>query len=85
MEIFRLTWDNHIPVNPATKKNIMKEIVAKKIRSDLIAPLTSVNVQLTTLIVAGILIIIVIVLYRARLRWSKPIKYMWCPHTRNPM
>ena len=40
------------------------------------APLIKVSVQLTTLIVAGNDIIIVIVLYKDLLLWSKPTKYM---------
>ena len=56
----------------AQRNNIWKakdfEAEAKKIRPFLKLPLTRVNVQLTTLIVAGIEIIIVIVLYKARLR-----------------
>jgi len=67
MDILRLTCDSHIPVNPATKKNKIKEITEKKIKSLRNEPLTKVKVQLTTLIVAGIDIIIVIVLYNARL------------------
>jgi hypothetical protein len=55
-------------VNPATKNNKIKDAEAKKISPFLKLPLTSVNVQLTTLIVAGIEIIIVIVLYNALLR-----------------
>jgi hypothetical protein len=65
--MLRLTCDNHIPVTPATKKNIMKDKTAKKTMSTFNAPLTKVKVQLTTLIVAGIDIIIVTVLYRALL------------------
>jgi len=45
----------------------MKDITDKKIRSFFNEPFINVNVQLTTLIVAGIEIIIVIVLYSARL------------------
>lgn len=65
--MFRLTCDNHIPVKPATKKNKIKDTNAKKIISTFNAPFTNVNVQFTTLIVAGIDIIIVTVLYKARL------------------
>jgi len=62
IEIFKLTCDSHIPVTPATKKNKIKDRTAKKTISTFKAPLTSVKVQLTTLIVAGIEIIIVTVL-----------------------
>jgi hypothetical protein len=54
-------------VKPATKKNSIKEITAKKIKSFFKAPFNKVNVQLTTLIVAGSEIIMVTVLYRALL------------------
>jgi hypothetical protein len=60
--MLRLTCDNHIPVKPATKKNNMKDKRAKKTISTFNAPFTKVNVQLTTLMVAGIEIIIVTVL-----------------------
>jgi hypothetical protein len=50
-------------VKPATKNNNKKEIENKNGKSIFKAPLTSDSVQLTTLIVAGIEIIIVIVLY----------------------
>jgi hypothetical protein len=63
-------------VNPATKNKRINEPDAKKIKSFLKLPFTKVNVQFTTLIVAGIEIIIVIVLYKALLLWSSPIKYM---------
>jgi len=65
--MFKLTWDNHIPVTPATKKKRIKDTIAKNTISTFNAPLTSVKVQFTTLIVAGIEIIIVTVLYKARL------------------
>jgi len=65
--MFKLTCDNHIPVTPATKKNIIKDKTAKKTMSIFRAPFTKVKVQLTTLIVAGIEIIIVTVLYKALL------------------
>jgi hypothetical protein len=85
IDIFKLTWDNHIPVNPATKKKKIKEIDAYRAASTFKAPFNKLNVQFTTLIVAGSEIIIVIVLYKARLLWSSPIKYMWCPQTRKPI
>jgi hypothetical protein len=40
------------------------------------APFNNVIVQFTTLTVAGKEIITVIVLYKARLLWSKPTKYI---------
>jgi hypothetical protein len=65
--MFKLTCESHIPVNPATKKNAINDITDKNIRSFFKDPLIRVNVQLTTLMVAGIEIIIVMVLYNARL------------------
>lgn len=67
IDIFKLTCDSHIPVNPATKKKNIKEIEAYKAASTFKAPFSRLKVQLTTLIVAGREIIIVIVLYKARL------------------
>ncbi|MCB1712104.1 MAG: hypothetical protein KDH96_06415 [Candidatus Riesia sp.] len=55
-------------MNPATKKNNIKEIIDNKTKSVCSAPFNKVNVQLTTFMVAGIEIIIVIVLYSALLR-----------------
>jgi hypothetical protein len=85
IEIFKLTCDNHIPVNPATKKKKINDIEAYKAASTFRAPFNKLNVQLTTFIVAGSEIIIVSVLYSALLRWSNPIKYIWCPQTKNPI
>jgi len=65
--MLRLTCDNHIPVTPATKNKNMNETTPIKTISTFKAPLTKVNVQFTTLIVAGIDIIIVTVLYKALL------------------
>ena len=65
--MFKLTCDNHMPVNPATKKNKINETIATSITSTFKALVTKVKVQFTTLIVAGNEIIIVIVLYSARL------------------
>lgn len=62
MEISKLTCDNHIPVNPATKKKKIKEITPAVTGSIRKAPFIRLNVQLTTLIVAGSEIIIVNVL-----------------------
>lgn len=67
IEIFKLTCDNHIPVTPATKNKKIKETTPIKTMSTFKAPLTNVKVQLTTLIVAGIEIIMVTVLYKALL------------------
>jgi hypothetical protein len=63
MDTFKATWDNHIPVNPPTKNTKIYAIDQAKTASTFKAPLTNVSVQLTTLIVAGNEIIIVIVLY----------------------
>jgi hypothetical protein len=63
MDMFKLTCDNHIPVKPATRKNKINDMIPSRIRLFFIIPLTNVYVQLTTLIVAGSEIIIVIVLY----------------------
>jgi len=63
IETFKLTCDNHIPVKPATKNNNKNDNENKNGKSIFKAPLTNDNVQFTTLIVAGIEIIIVIVLY----------------------
>jgi hypothetical protein len=60
--MFKLTCDNHIPVTPATKNKKINDTTAIKTISTFKAPLTSVNVQFTNLIVAGIEIIIVTVL-----------------------
>jgi len=63
----KLTCESHIPVKPATKKNKIKDITAKKTKSFFKAPFNKVKVQFTTFMVAGIEIIIVIVLYKALL------------------
>jgi len=60
--MFKLTWDSHIPITPATKNKKIKDTTPMNTISTFKAPLTKVNVQLTTLIVAGIEIIIVTVL-----------------------
>jgi hypothetical protein len=54
-------------VTPATKNKNIKETTPIKTTSIFRAPFTSVKVQLTTLIVAGIEIIMVTVLYKALL------------------
>jgi hypothetical protein len=74
--MFKLTCESHIPVKPATKKKKIKEIQDSKAGLINKAPLTKLKVQFTTLIVAGRDIIIVIILYRDLLLWSRPIKYI---------
>jgi len=54
----------------------MYETINKRGASIFNAPCANVNVQLTTLIVAGKEIVIVKVLYNALVRWSKPTKYI---------
>jgi len=61
--MFKATWDNHIPVKPPTKNTNIYAIDQANTTSNLRAPFINVNVQLTTFIVAGREIIIVIVLY----------------------
>jgi hypothetical protein len=61
--MFKATCDNHIPVNPPTKKTNIYAIDHANTTSTFNAPFISVSVQFTTLIVAGKEIIIVIVLY----------------------
>ena len=63
IETFKLTCDNHIPVKPATKNKNKNEIENINGKSTFKAPFNKDKVQFTTLIVAGIEIIIVIVLY----------------------
>jgi hypothetical protein len=63
IDTFKPTWDNHIPVKPATKKKKIYETIHNKAASIFNAPFANVKVQFTTLIVAGKEIIIVIVLY----------------------
>jgi hypothetical protein len=65
--MFKLTWESHIPVTPATKNKKIKETTAINTISTFKAPFTKVKVQLTNFIVAGIEIIIVTVLYNALL------------------
>jgi hypothetical protein len=62
--MFKLTCDNHIPVKPATKKKKINIIEKTKEMFSKILELTKVKTQLTTFIVAGNDINIVIVLYR---------------------
>jgi hypothetical protein len=54
-------------VKPDTKKNNIYDMANNKAASTFRAPFTKVNVQLTTLIVAGREIVIVIVLYKVLL------------------
>ena len=56
-----------MPVKPATKKKKIKKTIAKVVGSTRITPFMRLRVQLTTFIVAGRDIIIVNVLYKARL------------------
>jgi len=63
IDIFKATCDNHIPVKPPIKKTNIYAIDQANTTSTFKAPLINVSVQLTTLIVAGNEIIIVIVLY----------------------
>jgi|GEM_PF-6045138 hypothetical protein len=65
--MFKPTCDSHIPVKPPTVKTSKYANVNIKAVSIFNAPFNSVSVQFTTFIVAGKDIIIVIVLYKARL------------------
>ena len=74
-----------MPVSPPHRKKKKNELTNKMAVSIFRAPFSIDSVQFTSLTIAGSDIITVTVLYSERLRWSRPTRYMWCPHTRKPM